>query len=111
MYIVIQKTLTAKPKKMSLPATIELSQTLKSLNGNPEVTISYSLNTEHNIFFDENGNLKNSVSFTETIYTTDTPISHNVTLAANVKGNNLKFCEIVQSIDGEVNDSVVIQII
>ncbi len=81
MAIQIRVNLQASPNPTSLPRRVEFTQTLRSNRDGEPITVTYSLDPAHDVWFqDSDGNPAKSVQRTETVGKADQVCVDRITL-------------------------------
>ena len=115
MAITIVKNLTASPNPAQLPKRVEFQQTLKSSLDTESITVFYSLEPDHQIWFeDSNGQRTKQTQRTETIGKAQQVCIDRLTMVFGPGTGPLLTVEVSQAIqDSQGNvlpDLVVLQI-
>lgn len=87
----------ATPSSITLPGTVQISQSISSTEDREDITISYALDSSHTVFFQKaDGSLAKNLEFKETIFKSAPRIVHTITLAQNPAPGNREFPAMVK---------------
>jgi len=115
MAIQIVQKLQATPNPTTLPRRIDFKQTLRSNRDGEQVTVEYSLDAGHNIWFqDSSGQPAKKVQRTETVTRQGQPCHDRITLQEGPGSGPLDLVQVNQTITDSsgvaIPDVCVIQI-